>query len=54
MFISQSQSLDFKYFAKFSGVGDGKRSGVNKVAFFMFPFIFILPFIISSLKRIYL
>ena len=31
------------YFEIFSGVGGGKRSGVNLVAFAIFPFIFILP-----------
>lgn len=33
------------YFAMFSGVGAGNRSGVNLVAFAIFPFIFILPVI---------
>lgn len=31
------------YLAIFSGVGGGNNSGVNIVAFFMFPLILILP-----------
>lgn len=37
-------SLAPKYLAKFSGVGGGNNSGVNKLAFFIFPLIFILPY----------
>jgi hypothetical protein len=37
------QSLADEYFALFSGVGLGNNSGVKRVAFFIFPLIFIFP-----------
>jgi len=37
------QRLALVYLAIFSGVGGGKRSGVNLVALAIFPLIFIFP-----------